>query len=87
MAKSNHSLNNLKGLYIPEGFAHGFQTLSDDCQLLYLHTNFYKPSAEGGINPCDNELGIKWPCKITEISERDANHPIIDETFKGIFTS
>jgi len=80
------SASNLKGLYVPEGFAHGFQTLTDDCHLLYLHSEFYTPSQEGALNPLDSILGIKWPCKITHISKRDASHPMIDKTYKGIIT-
>jgi dTDP-4-dehydrorhamnose 3,5-epimerase len=81
------SESNLKGLYVPEGFAHGFQTLTDDCQLIYLHSNFYNSSFEGALNPFDSRLGIKWPLEVTKISERDASHPMIDTKFKGILTS
>ena len=75
---------NFKSLYIPEGFAHGFQTLTRDCQLLYLHSELYIPSAEAIINPMDSMLSIQWPCKISEISDRDANAPFLDNTFKGL---
>lgn len=78
------SENNLKGIYIPDGFAHGFQTLNDDCQLLYMHSNVYEKSSEGAINPMDSKLGIKWPYKVSEISRRDANHPMLNSKFKGI---
>ena len=75
---------NLKGFYIPEGFAHGFQALTDDCQLLYLHSEFYTPTSEAAIHPLDSMLKIHWPCKISEISKRDANQPMLDNTFKGL---
>ncbi len=58
-------------LYIPKGFAHGFQTLKPNCQMLYLHTQFYSPRAEGGIRHDSPELNIEWPLEITEVSARD----------------
>ena len=58
-------------LYIPKGFAHGFQTLEPNCQILYLHTEFYAPNAEGGYRYDSPELNISWPLKITEVSARD----------------
>jgi len=79
------SEDNNKSLYIPDGFAHGFQTLEDDCELLYLHSEFYNPDAESAINILDPELSMEWPLSITQISERDSNHPMIDvNIFKGI---
>lgn len=69
---------------IPEGFAHGFQTLSDECELLYLHTAFYAPENEGGIRYNDPAIAIDWPMTATSISERDASHPLITKEFKGI---
>lgn len=64
-------------LVIPEGFAHGFQTLTEDCEMLYLHTAAYHPSAESGLNPKDPSLDIEWPLEISEISPRDSSHPFI----------
>jgi dTDP-4-dehydrorhamnose 3,5-epimerase len=75
--------NNLS-FYIPEGFAHGFQTLTEDCELLYLHTANYSPAHEAGINPLDSKLAISWPMPVTEISARDQAHPMLDSGFKGI---
>jgi len=71
-------------IYIPEGFAHGFQTLTDDCELIYLHSEYYKPGFEGGIRYDDAAVAIDWPLAAKNISERDSNHPVIDGTFKGI---
>ena len=71
-------------LLIPEGFAHGFQTLSADVELLYLHTAAYAPDAEGGLNPLDARLGISWPLAISNLSDRDRSHALLDETFTGI---
>jgi dTDP-4-dehydrorhamnose 3,5-epimerase len=75
--------NNLS-LLIPEGFAHGFQTLTDDCELLYLHTELYTPEAEGALNAHDARLDITWPRAITEMSDRDRSHPILDSAFVGV---
>jgi len=75
---------NEKALYIPEGFAHGFQTLEDDSELLYFHTEFYSPDFEGGIRYNDPKLKIKWPLQVVDISEKDKNHKLINENFQGI---
>ena len=65
------SSENHKTLAIPEGFAHGFQTLTDDCEMLYFHTADYHRESEGGLNPLDPALGIAWPLEISDISARD----------------
>jgi len=78
------SAGNQRMLYIPEGFAHGFQTLEGDSALLYHHTEFYTPGSEGGLRFDDPALAIRWPIAVTVISERDAGHPLIDNQFKGI---
>ena len=78
------SADNHKTLAIPEGFAHGFQTLTDDCEMLYLHTAAYAPSAEAGLNPKDGKLAIAWPLPIAEISPRDAAHALIADDFVGV---
>ena len=71
-------------MYIPEGFAHGFQCLTDECELLYHHTEYYKPNVEAGIRYNDPSINIQWPLDITVISEKDKSHPYLDENFKGI---
>ena len=73
-------------LVIPEGVAHGFQAVADDCELLYLHTNAYSPAAEGGVHPGDPRLAIAWPEPITELSARDAGHPLLTPDFLGVAT-
>ncbi|MEX1202926.1 MAG: dTDP-4-dehydrorhamnose 3,5-epimerase [Ferruginibacter sp.] len=75
---------NKKMIYIPEGFAHGFQTLADNSELIYQHSQFYEPGAEEGILHNDTALGIQWPLQVTEVSGRDKLHPIIDSNFKAI---
>ena len=71
-------------LLIPEGCAHGFQTLTDDCELLYFHTAAYCPEAESGIRPNDPGLGVRWPLEVAELSSRDAGHALLTPDFRGI---
>jgi dTDP-4-dehydrorhamnose 3,5-epimerase len=78
------SAANHRAMLIPEGFAHGFQTLCDDCELTYLHSRAYTPGAEAGLNPKDPMLSITWPLAITELSTRDAQHPMLDQQFQGV---
>jgi dTDP-4-dehydrorhamnose 3,5-epimerase len=78
------SAENKKMLYIPKGFAHGFQCLTDRCELIYHHTEFYTPDAETGIKYDDPTINIEWALPVTTISQRDATHPYLDGTFKGI---
>lgn len=78
------SAENRKSLLIPEGYAHGFQALSEDCELIYLHTAAYRPGAEGALNVREPKLNIAWPLPITDISERDSNHSFISPDFQGI---
>ena len=75
---------NRRSLVIPEGFAHGFQTLEEDCELLYFHTDYYVPAAEGGLNVADPRVGIDWPLPIADLSERDRTHPCISADFAGV---
>ncbi len=78
------SSDNMKTIYIPEGFAHGFQTLIDNCEVLYLHSEFYSSKHESGVRYNDPKIKIKWPLPLTEISQRDEAHKLIDENFTGI---
>jgi dTDP-4-dehydrorhamnose 3,5-epimerase len=78
------SAENKKMIYVPEGFAHGFQTLSDDSELIYHHSATYVPGVEEGIKYNDPLIDIKWPLALTNISERDSKHPQLDTNFKGI---
>jgi dTDP-4-dehydrorhamnose 3,5-epimerase len=78
------SAQNRQSLLIPKGFAHGFQTLSEDCELIYLHTAAYSPESEGALNVTDPKFDIAWPLAITEISARDRNHKMIEQNFQGM---
>jgi dTDP-4-dehydrorhamnose 3,5-epimerase len=81
LADSEH-----RTMLIPEGFAHGFQALTDNCELLYIHTAPYVRSAESGLNPSDPRLDITWPKEITEMSARDASWEFLTDEFIGIAT-
>lgn len=65
-------------LYIPPGFAHGFQTLADDTEVLYMMTDFYRPELADGVRFDDPAFGIRWPRPVTVIVERDRNFPDFD---------
>ncbi|MBS0354803.1 MAG: dTDP-4-dehydrorhamnose 3,5-epimerase family protein [Proteobacteria bacterium] len=78
------SADNGRALLLPEGFAHGFQTLSDDVEMLYCHSAAYAPAAEDGLHAEDPRLAISWPMPITELSARDQGHLPLTEGFAGI---
>ncbi|WP_395060849.1 dTDP-4-dehydrorhamnose 3,5-epimerase family protein [Paraburkholderia silvatlantica] len=71
------SAANGKALFIPEGCAHGFQSLEADSRLLYLHTAFYKPAAERGVAHDDPKLAITWPRDVALLSDRDRALPTV----------
>lgn len=75
---------NYQSLYIPEGLAHGFQTLTPNCEMFYLHTADYNAALEGGMNAIDPIFGITWPMPMSERSVKDENHPFLEDTFSGI---
>ena len=75
---------NERSLLIPEGFAHGFQTLVDDSELIYLHTARYEPAAEGALNALDPQLAIAWPLPVDEMSPRDRQAAMLSDAFDGI---
>jgi dTDP-4-dehydrorhamnose 3,5-epimerase len=65
-------------LYCPPGFAHGFQTLTDDVEMTYLMSASYAPGAADGVRYDDPAFAIAWPLAVTDISERDARWPLLD---------
>lgn len=75
---------NMKMLYIPQGFAHGFQTLEDNSEILYLTTEFYCPEQEGTARYNDPIINISWPLEVTNISEKDRNTALLALDFTGI---
>jgi dTDP-4-dehydrorhamnose 3,5-epimerase len=62
---------NMCQLYIPAGFAHGFQTLCDDTEISYLISAFYAPEAASGVRYDDPAFGIEWPLPVSVVSEKD----------------
>jgi dTDP-4-dehydrorhamnose 3,5-epimerase len=66
---------NYKMLYVPRNFAHGFQTLEDDTEVMYLVSEFYAPHTERGIRYDDPAFAIQWPLPVAQISDKDANWP------------
>jgi dTDP-4-dehydrorhamnose 3,5-epimerase len=78
------SAANKRALLIPPGFAHGFQSLTADCELIYLHSEAYSVGLERGLMPLDPLFKISWPLQISFMSQRDSNHPLLDENFEGV---
>ena len=81
------SAENMKLFVIPEGFAHGFQSLEDNSEIMYLVTEFYSPEAEAGLRFSDPSLAIDWPLEITDTSAKDAAHPLVADGFKPLDVS
>ena len=71
-------------IVIPPGFAHGFQTLSDECELVYVHSQPFRPEFEDGLHPSDPRIGIRWPEPIGMLSDRDAARPCVAADWMGI---
>jgi len=71
------SEDNATALLIPEGFAHGFQTLTDDVAMLYLHSRPHAPESEGGLHVSDPTLELAWPLPIEQMSDRDRALPFL----------
>lgn len=71
-------------LLIPEGFAHGLQTLSDDVDMLYCHSAAYVATAEGGLHPREPRVGVDWPLPFGAVSPRDDGHAFVGAEFDGI---
>ena len=71
-------------IIIPEGFAHGFQVLEEDTEMLYLHTANYAPAAQGGVRPDDPLLNINWPLPIVNLTATDKSHTLLTSDYKGI---
>lgn len=77
------SAENKKMIYVPKNFAHGFQTLSENSELIYHHTEFYNPKTDSGIRFDDPKLNINWPLEPKMISEKDYSYKFMKTNFKG----
>ncbi|MCL2063539.1 MAG: dTDP-4-dehydrorhamnose 3,5-epimerase [Candidatus Cloacimonetes bacterium] len=80
----NLSENNFYMLYIPEGFAHGFLTISKEAHVLYKTTNEYVPQADGGIIWNDPDINISWGITEPILSDKDQTHPQLAEIIKEL---
>lgn len=78
------SAENGRAMLIPEGFAHGYQSMTDDVEILYCHSVAYNQESEGGLNPLGAQLNINWPMAISEVSLKDKNLPVLDDEFVGL---
>ena len=75
MARRDLERRERRALLIPEGFAHGLQTLADDVDMLYCHSSAYAADAEGGVHPREPRAAIAWPLPIAALSARDDAQP------------
>jgi dTDP-4-dehydrorhamnose 3,5-epimerase len=78
------SAENRTMMYVPQGFAHGFVTLEDDTEALYLVSALYAPDLERGIRYNDPAFNIQWAIPPAEISEKDGKWPDFDPVFHGV---
>ena len=78
------SAENRTMMYVPRGFAHGFVTLSDNAEALYLVSDRYAPESERGLRWDDSRFGIEWPIQPVEISAKDRSWPSFDPEYHGI---
>jgi dTDP-4-dehydrorhamnose 3,5-epimerase len=76
--------NNRVMMYVPRGFGHGFVTLTDNAEALYLDSAFYSPEAERGLRWNDPAIGINWPVEPEEMSDKDRRWPDLDPKFPGV---
>lgn len=78
------SYDNNRAIFIPEGFAHGFQALTDNVQLLYMHTAPWTPSFEAGLLYNDPRLAIAWPHPAILVSDKDRAYPLLNNSYVGV---
>ena len=65
-------------MYVPRGFAHGYQSLTDGATAHYMVSAYYAPASEGGLRHDDPRLGIRWPRAVTDLSDKDAAWPLLE---------
>jgi dTDP-4-dehydrorhamnose 3,5-epimerase len=78
------SEENFYSIVIPEGFAHGFQTLTDNCEMIYFHTSNYNPINERGVCYDDPTLNVSWPLPVDLVSIKDKQYEYIGKSFQGV---
>lgn len=69
---------------LPEGFAHGYQALTDDVRMIYAHSTPYRAEAEAGLNIADPRLGVPWPLAVANLSARDHGFAMLTDLFEGV---
>lgn len=78
------SAENQRSFLIPPGFAHGFQTMSDEVEMLYCHSQAYAPDSELGFNAFDSRIAISWPLAVTDMSDKDRDCAMLQQDFQGV---
>jgi dTDP-4-dehydrorhamnose 3,5-epimerase len=78
------SADNMKALLIPEGFAHGFQSLEDKIEMIYMHTESYCKESEGSFRFDDPKININWPLIISQVSQKDLSAPFVLNNYEGV---
>jgi len=78
------SSENKRMMYVPAGFAHGFQSLSEYSEITYMVSAFYNKESEGGVRYDDPKVNIEWPLPVSLVSEKDMLIPLTDSHFKGV---
>ena len=73
-----------RSFVLPPGLAHGFQTLEDNCELVYVHGGPYRPEAEEGLRPDDPAIGVGWPEQVVMVSDRDSMRPLLADNWPGV---
>lgn len=73
------SEDNNELIFVPAGCAHGYQSLTDNSEIIYLSDNFYDVASESGVNPMDPRISSYWSIPISQLSERDSHLPRFDE--------
>lgn len=76
--------SNYRSLFVPKGFAHGFQTLRDRTEILYLMSDAYVPGAGRGLRYDDPEIQVKWPMEVSVVSDKDRAFPTLREFDSGV---
>jgi dTDP-4-dehydrorhamnose 3,5-epimerase len=75
---------NKKMMYVPAGFAHGFQSLTDYSEITYMVSDFYNKESEGGIKYDDASVNIQWPLPVSLVSDKDLAIPLVNSNFNGV---
>jgi len=74
--------DNHRSIFIPHGFAHGFQTLADSSEVLYIMSEFFHPESARGLRWDDPAIGISWPLKNPIMSNKDRSYPLLERSIK-----